>query len=171
MLLFTIITYTKRYFSSSLVDDTQRKNEGHERQPIMVLLFSFEEINIITAIIYGIPNTSDEAGLLLRNLFEIIEEIYLKIKSTQPNTILFMAGDFNSFSFQRNEDFYWGKSRQANQSRSLYNRPKKVMQDLESNKDLNLIHLWDISKKNLGDKYFTAILLRQEGCSRRRCRL
>ena len=132
-----------------------KKKKGMKGR-IMVLLFSFEEINIITAIIYGIPNTSDEAGLLLRNLFEIIEEIYLKIKGTQPNTILFIAGDFNSFSFQRNEDFYWGKSRQANQCRSL-NRPKKVMQDLESNKDLNLIHLWDISKKNLGDKYFTNI--------------
>ena len=31
------------------------------------------------------------------------------------------------------------------------------MQDVESNKDLNLIHLWDISKKNLVDKYFTNI--------------
>ena len=98
----------------------------------MVLLFSFEGINIITAIIYGIPNTSDEAGLLLRNLFDIIEEIYQEMKNTYPNTILFMAGDFNSFSFQRNEDIYWGKSRQAKHCRSL-NRPKRVMQDLECN--------------------------------------
>ena len=98
-------------------------------------------------------NTSDEAGSLLRNLFDIIEEIYLEMKSTQPNTILFMAGDFNSFSFQRNEDFYWGKSRQANQCRS-FNRPKKVMQDLESNKDLNLTHLWDIIKKKSWGQIF-----------------